>query len=147
MAHRIARSTRVAGGRSPARVIPLLQWGNASTQAWRSFTASRGSCPGARVRLGVIKKDWPRRPCSGSDGGRWCSLSTANSGDLGLGRGFGCASAYGYDLGALIGEGKAQTRGAGRPRAGHALPRPVRARPVRQAIEHVASLGLVIFKR
>jgi hypothetical protein len=30
---------------------------------------------------------------------------------------------------------------------GRVLPRPVRARPVRQAIEHVASLGLVIFKR
>jgi hypothetical protein len=49
-------------------------------------------------------------------------------------------------LGALIGEGEAQARGAGQLRAGHALPRPVRARPVRQAIERVASLGLVIFK-
>jgi hypothetical protein len=48
--------------------------------------------------------------------------------------------------GALIGEGKVQTHGAGQPRVGRALPRPVRARPVRQAIEHVASLGLVIFK-
>jgi hypothetical protein len=44
-------------------------------------------------------------------------------------------------LGALIGEGKVQTRGVG-----HALPQLVRARPIRQAIEHVASLGLVIFK-
>jgi hypothetical protein len=41
-------------------------------------------------------------------------------------------------LGAFIGEGEEQTRGAGRPRAGRALPWPVRARPVRQAIEHVA---------
>jgi hypothetical protein len=41
-------------------------------------------------------------------------------------------------LEAFIGEGKVQTRGAGRPRVGRALPRPVRARPVRQAIEHVA---------
>jgi hypothetical protein len=41
-------------------------------------------------------------------------------------------------LEAFIGEGEAQTRGAGRPRAGHALPRPVRGRSVRQAIEHVA---------
>jgi hypothetical protein len=49
--------------------------------------------------------------------------------------------------GALIGEGKVQTRGAGRPHAGHTLPRPVRARSIRQSIEHVASLGLVIFKR
>jgi hypothetical protein len=31
--------------------------------------------------------------------------------------------------GAFIGEGKVQTRGAGRPRMGRALPRPVRARP------------------
>jgi hypothetical protein len=31
--------------------------------------------------------------------------------------------------------------------AGRALPRPVRAWPVKQAIEYVASLGLVIFKR
>jgi hypothetical protein len=41
-------------------------------------------------------------------------------------------------LEAFIGEGEVETRGARRPRAGHALPRPVRARPVRQAIEHVA---------
>jgi hypothetical protein len=49
--------------------------------------------------------------------------------------------------GALIGEDEAQKRGAGQPRAGRALPWLVRARPVRQAIEHMASLGLVIFKR
>jgi hypothetical protein len=41
-------------------------------------------------------------------------------------------------LEAFISEGEVQTRRAGRPRAGHALPRPVRARLVRQAIEHVA---------
>jgi hypothetical protein len=41
-------------------------------------------------------------------------------------------------LEAFIGEGEVQTRGARRPRAGHALPRPVRARPVRQANKHVA---------
>jgi hypothetical protein len=43
-------------------------------------------------------------------------------------------------------QGRDVGAGWGRPRAGRALPRPVRARPVRQAIEHVASLGLVIFK-
>ena len=48
---------------------------------------------------------------------------------------------------ALIGEGKMQTREAGRPHAGCALPRLVHAWSVWQAIEHVASLGLVIFKR
>jgi hypothetical protein len=48
--------------------------------------------------------------------------------------------------GALIGKGEAQARGAGRPCAGRALPQQVRARPVRQAIERVASFGLVIFK-
>jgi hypothetical protein len=37
--------------------------------------------------------------------------------------------------------------GAGRPRAGRTLPWPGRARPVRQAIERVAALGLVTFKR
>jgi hypothetical protein len=41
-------------------------------------------------------------------------------------------------LEAFIGEGEVQTRGAGRPHAGRVLPRPVRARSVRQAIEHVA---------
>jgi hypothetical protein len=41
-------------------------------------------------------------------------------------------------LEAFIGEGEAQACGAGRPRMGRALLRPVRARPVRQAIEHVA---------
>jgi hypothetical protein len=41
-------------------------------------------------------------------------------------------------LEAFIGEGEAQARGVGRPHAGRTLPRPVRARPVRQAIEHVA---------
>jgi hypothetical protein len=45
-------------------------------------------------------------------------------------------------LGALTGKDKVQTRGVGR-----VLPWPVHARPIRQAIEHVASLGLVIFKR
>jgi hypothetical protein len=35
---------------------------------------------------------------------------------------------------------------AGQPCAGCALSRPVCARPVRQAIERVASLGLVVFK-
>jgi hypothetical protein len=71
----------VAGGRSPARVIPLLRLGNASAQACGSFTASQGSRPGARARLGVDGKGWPRRPCSVSDGGRWRWLSTVNSGD------------------------------------------------------------------
>jgi hypothetical protein len=37
--------------------------------------------------------------------------------------------------------------GAGRPRAGRTLQWPVRARPVRQGIEHVAAFSLVIFKR
>jgi hypothetical protein len=41
-------------------------------------------------------------------------------------------------LEAFIEEGEVQTRGAGRPRMGHALLRPVRARLVRQEIEHVA---------
>jgi hypothetical protein len=41
-------------------------------------------------------------------------------------------------LEAFIGEGEVQMCGAGRPRMGRALPWPVRARPVRQAIEHVA---------
>ena len=50
-------------------------------------------------------------------------------------------------LEAFIGEGTTQARRAKQPRVGPALPRPVRARPVRQAIEHVASLSVVIFKR
>jgi hypothetical protein len=41
-------------------------------------------------------------------------------------------------LEAFIGEDTAEARRAGQPRAGRALPRPVRARPVRQAIKHVA---------
>jgi hypothetical protein len=41
-------------------------------------------------------------------------------------------------LEAFIGKGEVQTCGAGRPRAGCALSWPVRAWPVRQAIEHVA---------
>jgi hypothetical protein len=41
-------------------------------------------------------------------------------------------------LEAFIGEGTTQARKAGRPRAGRTLPRPVRALPVRQAIEHMA---------
>jgi hypothetical protein len=41
-------------------------------------------------------------------------------------------------LEAFIGEGATQACGAGRPRAGRALPRPVRTWPVRQAIERVA---------
>jgi hypothetical protein len=41
-------------------------------------------------------------------------------------------------LEAFIGEGTAQACRAGRPRAGRVLPRPVRARPVKQVIEHVA---------
>jgi hypothetical protein len=41
-------------------------------------------------------------------------------------------------LEAFIGEGEVQTRGAGRPCVGRALPWPVHARPIRQAIEHVA---------
>jgi hypothetical protein len=85
----------VAGDRSPARVNPPLRWGNALAQAWISFTASRGSGPGAGAKLGVNKRGWPQRPCSGRDGGRWCLLSTANSGDLWLGQGFRCASANG----------------------------------------------------
>jgi hypothetical protein len=65
----------------------------------------------------------------------------------GLGGALGARVQMAKPSGALIGEGKVQTRGAGQPRAGRALPWPVRARPVMQAIEHVASLGLVIFKR
>jgi hypothetical protein len=49
-------------------------------------------------------------------------------------------------LGALIGKGEAQARGVGQPRVGRALPRQVRAWSVRQAIERVALLGLVVFK-
>jgi hypothetical protein len=41
-------------------------------------------------------------------------------------------------LEALIGEGEVQTRGARRPRAGRALPQPVRARPALHGVEHVA---------
>jgi hypothetical protein len=49
-------------------------------------------------------------------------------------------------LGALIGEGETQARGAGVTTRGRALLWPVRAGPVRQAIERVTSLGLVVFK-
>jgi hypothetical protein len=107
-------------------------------QAWRSFTASLGSDPGARARLEFNRKGWPRWPSLGRDGGRRCSLFTANSGDLWLGRGAGCAVPTAKALDAFIGEGTTQARRAGRPRAGRALPRPVRAPPVMQAIEHVA---------
>jgi hypothetical protein len=41
-------------------------------------------------------------------------------------------------LEAFIGKVTAQAHRAGRPRVGHALPQPVRARPVKQAIEHVS---------
>jgi hypothetical protein len=74
------------GDRSPARVDLPLRWGNASAQAWRSLT---GSGLGTGARLGVNRRGWQQRPCSGSDGGRWCLVSTANSSDLWLGRGFG----------------------------------------------------------
>jgi hypothetical protein len=74
-------------------------------------------------------------------------LSTANSGDLAQAGLWVRECKRLRPLGALIGEGKVLTRGARRPRAGHVLSWPVRAQPVRQAIEHVASLGLVIFKR
>jgi hypothetical protein len=65
----------------------------------------------------------------------------------GSGRALGAQVETAEAFGALIGGGETHARGAGRPHAGHALPRPVRARPVTQAIEHVASLVLVIFKR
>jgi hypothetical protein len=95
MAHRIARSTR-GGGRPKSGegefASPVRQCLGSSLE---KFHASRGSGLGAGARLGVNRRGWPQRPCLGSDGGRWCLLSTANSGDLWLGRGFGCASANG----------------------------------------------------
>jgi hypothetical protein len=94
MTHRIARSTR-DGGRPTSgegdSAPPVRQCLDSSLEKLHNLSES---CPGARVRLGVVRKDWSRRPCLGSDGGRWRSLSTANSGDLRLGQGFGCASAY-----------------------------------------------------
>jgi hypothetical protein len=82
--------------------------------------ASLGSDPGARARLGFNREGWPRWPSLGRDGGRWSSLFTAKA------------------SGGIYRRGAAQARRAGRPRAGRALLQPVRARPVRQAIEHVA---------
>jgi hypothetical protein len=55
---------------------------------------------------------------------------------LGEARGVRCQRLR--SLEAFIGEGTAKARRTGRPRVGRALPRPVRARLVRQAIEHVA---------
>jgi hypothetical protein len=55
---------------------------------------------------------------------------------LGEARGVRCQ--WLRSLEAFIGEGTTQARRAGRPCPGRALPRPVRARSVRQAIEHVA---------
>jgi hypothetical protein len=83
---------------SPGSLVYVRWWaaevqrGRVSAQAWESFTASRGSRPGAWVRLGVDGKGWPRRLCSGSGGGRWRLLSTTNSSDHWLGQGFGCIS-------------------------------------------------------
>jgi hypothetical protein len=68
--------------------------------------------------LGVYGKGWPRRPCSGSGGGRWRLPLAMNSGDHWLGREFGCASEHSYGLVALIAGGEAQARGAGRPLVG-----------------------------
>jgi hypothetical protein len=34
----------------------LFRWGRVSAQAWKSFVASRGSCPRARARLGSTEK-------------------------------------------------------------------------------------------
>jgi hypothetical protein len=91
------------------------------------------------ARLGSNKRGWPRRSCLGRHGGRWRLLFTVSSGDLWLGAGLWVRECQWLrPLEAFIGEGEAQTRGAGRPRVGHALLWPVHARPVRQAIEHVA---------
>jgi hypothetical protein len=54
MAHPIARPT--CGGRRPKSSNCDL----ASILAWRSFTAPRGSCPRARLRLRVSENGWPR---------------------------------------------------------------------------------------
>jgi hypothetical protein len=132
----LAWSTR-GGGRPKSgegeTASPVRQCLGSSLEKLHGFTRNR-------AMLGFNKKGWPRRPCLGRDGGRWCLLFTASSGDLWLGRGSRCASANGRlrPLEAFIGKGEEQARGAGRPRAGHAQPRPVCARPVRQAIEHVA---------
>jgi hypothetical protein len=94
----------------------------------------------------VDGKDWPRRPCSGSDGGGGARFQRRTPVISGSGRALGAQVHTAKASGAHIGEGEAQARGAGRPRVGRALPQPLCALPVRQAIEHVASLGLVIFK-
>jgi hypothetical protein len=104
----------VAGGRSPARLRSLLRWGNASAQAWESFTASRGSRPGARARLGVDGKGWPRRPCSSSDGGWWRVVLRGKSGELGLGQNWGCAGEYDGGLGWIYRHRRGWGRGVGR---------------------------------
>jgi hypothetical protein len=95
MAHWIALSTRGGGrpksgeGGSASLVRQCL---DSSLEKLHDFTGKRSR---GWVRLGVNRRGWPQWPCSGSDGGRWCLLSTVNSGDLWLERGFGCASANG----------------------------------------------------
>jgi hypothetical protein len=126
--HWLVRSTR-GGGRPKSGeggiASPVRQCLGASLEKLHGFTGERFRGLGeARVQQ---KGGWPRWPSLGRDGGRRCSLLTANSGDPWLGRGSGCAvptaEAFGhiYRRGHGTGaRGEATTRGA---RAAAASPR------------------------
>jgi hypothetical protein len=95
MAHRIAWSTRDDGRPKSGEgesASPVRQCLGSSLEKLHGFTGKRSR---GWVRLGFNRGGWPQWPCTGKDGVRWCLLSTANSGDLWLGRGSGCASANG----------------------------------------------------
>jgi hypothetical protein len=81
------RKTEVRRGwnRFSGEAMPRLKLGEASRLLWEAIQGlGRG--------WSLAERGWPRWPSLGRDGGRRCSLFTANSGDLCLGRGSGCAA-------------------------------------------------------
>jgi hypothetical protein len=137
--HWLVRSTR-GGGRPKSGeggiASPVRQCLGASLEKLHGFTGERFRGLGeARVQ----------QKGGGHDGRAWAGMAGGGARFsrrtpviLGLGGARGVRFQRLRPLDTFIGEGTARVRGARRPRAGRALPRPVRARPVRQAIEHVA---------
>jgi hypothetical protein len=58
MAHLVVRST-CGGGRPKSGEVDLTVLAGQGLGSSLGFTASRGSCPRARARLGVYRNGWP----------------------------------------------------------------------------------------
>jgi hypothetical protein len=110
--------------------MPRLKLGEASRLLWEAIQGL-GRGWGSTEKAGHDDRAWVEMAGGGACFSQRASMISGSGEALGVQVPTAKAS------GGIYRRGRG-TRGAGRPHVGRALPRPVHARPVRQAIEHVA---------